>query len=125
MHFDLQQSWVGAEEAWRELGRSTALTALVMDFGKEVGDGVASCFSMVFRRLVFLPMLEQCCCLSLIDRCWGITHRSIHTLPYQYLVVGDVFAACSAVLAGLGCAAVTQLTLLQPHCARLSAALGM
>lgn len=39
IHVDLGQSWVGAEEAWRELGRSTALTELVMDLGKEVRDG--------------------------------------------------------------------------------------
>jgi hypothetical protein len=36
----LQQSWVGAEEAWRELARSTALTKLVLKFGKEVREGL-------------------------------------------------------------------------------------
>jgi hypothetical protein len=39
MHVYLEQSWVGAEEAWRELGRSTALTKLRMGLAKEVRDG--------------------------------------------------------------------------------------
>jgi hypothetical protein len=44
LHLHLQQSWVGAVEAWRELGKLTWLDQLALEFGKEVGGVLLCCF---------------------------------------------------------------------------------
>lgn len=36
LHLDLHQSWAGAAQAWRELGKHTALTQLVLLFDEHV-----------------------------------------------------------------------------------------
>jgi hypothetical protein len=36
LNLDLQQSWAGAAQVWRKLGKHTGLTKLVLDVGEEV-----------------------------------------------------------------------------------------
>lgn len=36
LNLDLRQSWAGAAQAWRELGKLTGLTQLVLKFSRDV-----------------------------------------------------------------------------------------
>jgi hypothetical protein len=36
LHLGLRQSWAGAAQAWRELGKHTGLTKLELQYSKEV-----------------------------------------------------------------------------------------